>query len=152
MQNPGYVTMNGLRIKVQRWQQELHVITFTTVIRGEQMANDIVATTAAEVVTLVVDDETTVTGRPRLLNRRASGVGPTAVVRLEIQFTVDGDTATSLELTQGQKLDAILAELRALRREVAILGGRLPMSTENVTPPAPGKTMLDFEIPAEEME
>lgn len=150
MQNPGFVTLNGHRIKVQRWHQESNAITFTTMIHGERMGSDIVNATKAHNVNLTIDEETTLVGSARLLDRRVSGAGPTAVLRLEIRFTVDGESPTSIELTPDQKLDAILTELRALRREVDLLRGRSPMPMGGVTPPAPGKTMIDFEIPAEE--
>lgn len=151
MRNPGFVTMNGHRIKVQRWHQDADAVTFTTVIHGENMGNDIVSAVNTPRVSLALDEDTTLAGTARLLDRRASGAGPTAVVRLEIRFTVDGESGSSVELTPDQKLDAILAELRALRREVDALRGKsstMPMGS--VTPPAPGKTMLDFEIPVED--
>lgn len=152
MKNPGFVTLNGHRIKVQRWHQELNSITFTTVIHGEYLGNDVVDAVETARVSLFIDEQTTLAGTARLLDRRASGAGPTAVVRLEIRFTVDGESAASIELTVDQKLDTILAELRALRHEVDQLRGRSPMPMGGVAPPAPGKTMIDFEIPLEENE
>lgn len=152
MKNPGFVILNGHRIKVQRWHQELNSITFTTVIHGEYLGNDVVAEVETARVSLFIDEQTTLAGTARLLDRRASGAGPTAVVRLEIRFTVDGESAASIELTVDQKLDTILAELRALRHEVDQLRGRSPMPMGGVAPPAPGKTMIDFEIPLEENE
>lgn len=151
MQNPGFVTLGGHRIKVQRWQHEAGVMTFTTVIRGEHLGNDIVAVTRLPGVTLELDEGTSFTGTARLLDRRTSGAGPTAVVRMEIQFTVDADSVTTLELTTDEKLDAILAEVRAIRREVAALqvGGSMPVSG-GLAPPKPGTTLLDFEIPVDD--
>ena len=152
MQNPGFVTMNGHRIKVQRWHQDSDAITFTTVIHGEKMGNDIVAAVKAPRVSLAIDEDTTLAGIARLLDHRASGAGPTAVVRLEVRFTADGESGASVRLTADQKLDAILAELQALRREVDGLRGNSSMPMGGVTPPVPGKTMLDFEIPLDEDE
>lgn len=153
MRNPGFVTLNGHRIKVQRWHQDSEAITFTSVIHGEKMGNDIVNAAKAARVSLAIDEDTTLAGTARLLDRRASGVGPTAVVRLEVRFTVDGESGSSVELTPDQKLDVILAELRALRREVDDMRGTstsMPMG--GITPPAPGKTMIDFEIPLDDDE
>lgn len=150
MKNPTFVTLNGNRIKVQRWHQETNEITFTTVIHGEHLGNGIVNAVDEDRVSLTVDEDTTLAGTARILDRRISGAGPTAVVRLEIRFRVDGESPAPMELTADQKLDAILAELRALRKEVDALKGRSPMPMGGVTPPAPGRTMIDLEIPVEE--
>lgn len=152
MQNPGFVTLNGHRIKVQRWHQEADAITFTTVIHGEHIGNTIVAAVRAARVSLSIDEENTLAGTARLLDRRASGAGPTAVVRLEVRFMPDGESGTSVELTRDQKLDAILAELHALRQEVDALRGRPATPMGGVTRPAAGKTLIDFEIPIDELE
>lgn len=152
MQNPGFVTLNGHRIKVQRWHQENNALTFTTVIHGEQMGNDIVTAAEAARVSLSINEDTTLVGTARLLDRRASGAGPTAVARLEIRFVTDSESGSSIELTADQKLDVILAELRALRREVDSLRGPSPVPMGGVAPPAPGKTLIDLEIPTEDDE
>lgn len=153
MQNPGFVTLNGHRIKVQRWHQDAGVITFTTVIRGEHLGNNILAFMQMPAVSLALDDETTLSGSARLLDRRMSGAGATAVVRLEIQFTVEGGADAMIELTADQKLDAILAELRALRGEVAAMRGTRSLTPETgIAPPRPGTTLLDFEIPIDDEE
>lgn len=151
MNNPPFVTLNGHRIKVQRWQQNAGVMTFTTVIRGEHLGHDIVNAMQLPDVSLVLDDERAFTGSARLLDRRASGAGTTAVIRLEIQFTIDPDSGLVPELTQDEKLDAILAELRALRREVAALRTGSPsQNATGIAPTRPGTTLLDFEIPVED--
>lgn len=151
MQNPGFVSLNGHRIKVQRWQQNDGVLTFTTVIRGEHLGRDVVTATQLPQVSLVLDEDNSCTGAARLLDHRVSGAGSTAVVRLEIQFVVDAESGSAPELTSDQKLDAILTELRALRREVAALrDGGSPTSASAIAPNRPGTTMLDFEIPIDE--
>ena len=126
-------------------------MTFTTVIRGEHLGSDIVAAIQNPDITLAVDEDTVLSGSARLLDRRISGVGTTAVVRLEIQFTADGESGALVELTSDQKLDAILAEMRALRREVATLRGARALAADGgAAQIRPGTTMLDFEIPIEE--
>ena len=152
MNNPGFVTLNGHRIKVQRWHQESNVITFTTVIHGEHIGNNVVNAIETAHVSLFIDEQTTLAGSAHLLDRRMTGAGPTAVVRLEIRFSVDGESAASMELTQDKKLDMILSELRALRHEVDALRGRSATPMGGATSPAPGKTMIDFAIPLEEDE
>lgn len=150
MQNPGFVSLNGHQIKVQKWHQESHVITFSTVIRGEHIGNTIVAATKSERVSLAIDESSTFVGTARLLDRRVSGAGPTAVMRLEVRVTVDADSGESLDLTQDQKLDVILAELRAIRHELDLLRGRSAVPLGDALPPTPGKTMIDFEIPTDD--
>lgn len=148
MQIPGFVTLNSHRIKVQRWHQEHDVITFTTVIRGEHLGNELVAAMGSGQVNLVVSEDMVLTGSARLLDRHTSGAGPTAVHRLEIQFTIDASSNDTPVLTADQKLDAILTELRLLRREVEML--REPRASSphgGITPPRGGATLLDFEIP-----
>lgn len=151
MRNPGVVSMNGHRVKVQRWQSDANTITFTTVVRGENLANDIAATVTNSTVELIIDSEPALSGRAELLNRRVNGAGPTAVVRLEILFEIDDGNEAATELTVDQKLDAILSELHELRREVAALrSGKSHPSAGGSSLQRPGMTMLDFEIPVEE--
>lgn len=150
MQNPNFVSLNGHRIKVQRWQEDAGTFTFTSVIRGEHLGNDIVAAVQHPQITLALDDDITLHGSARVLDRRVTGAGSTAVVRLEIRFDTDDADGLVMELTADQKLDAILAEVRALRREVDALRGRSAPLRSGVAPPAPGKTLLDFEIPTED--
>lgn len=152
MQNPGFVTLNGHRIKVQRWHQDDGAITFSTVIRGEHIGNTIVSAVQTSRVSLSIDEENTLAGTARLLDRRVSGAGPTAVVRLEIRFKADGESGPMGELTRDQKLDAILAELHALRQEIDALRGRPETPMGGITPPSPGKTLIDFEIPVDDDE
>lgn len=151
MQNPGFVTLNGHRIKVQRWQQDADVLTFSTVIRGEHLGNDLITALQMSPITLALDEDRTYAGTARLLDRRTSGAGTTAVIRLEILFTIDQESAASAELSPDDKLDAILAEVRALRREVASLRTeRQSLTPSGMAPSRPGTTMLDFEIPVED--
>lgn len=151
MQNPGFVTLNGHRIKVQRWQKDAAVLTFSTVIRGEHLGNDVMSALHETPLTLVLDEDQTYIGSARLLDRRASGAGTTAVIRLEIQFTIDPGSPAITELSPEGKLDAILAEVRSLRREVASLRAekQSPMAS-GLAPTRPGTTMLDFEIPVDD--
>lgn len=151
MQNPGFITLNGHRIKIQRWHRDPDAITFTTVIRGEHLGNDLVAAVQLPQVHLVMDGDTTLTGSARILDRRVSGAGPTAVHRLEMLFTFDAATNEATTLSVDQKLDLILAELRALRREVeALHNPGAPGPQGGIAPPSVGMTMLDFEIPVDE--
>lgn len=149
MQNPAFVTLNNHRIKVQRWHRDSNAITFTTVIRGENLGDALVSVTEAGTVELGIDDEEPLTGSIKITDRRASGAGPTAVHRIEFHFVPD-QSASAPELSSEQKLDLILKELQTLRREVATLRGiQSPQVQPGITPPRPGTTMLDFEIPTD---
>lgn len=151
MQNPAFVALNGHRIKVQRWQEESGIISFTTVIRGEHLGNDLVSAVQSPVVTLEADSGTSLVGTARLLDRRCSGAGPTAVHRLEIRFVPDPASNAKIELSIDEKLDAIIAELRSLRREVQSLRlQQSPRTSGGMSGPAAGTTMLDFEIPVDD--
>lgn len=151
MDIPAFVSLNGHRIKVQRWQQQGNVISFTTLIRGEHLGKDIAAAANASSVDLDADGQTRLTGTLRILDQRTSGAGVTSALRLELQFTADVDSLQQMEITTDQKLDVILRELRQLRQEVALLRGTTRTgSRDSVVPPKPGTTMLDFEIPLED--
>jgi hypothetical protein len=151
MQNPEHVTLNGRQIKVQRWQDDSGTFSFTTLIRGEPLGNDLMATVQAPHLVLETDTGVRLTGCVRILRHRASGSGPAAIQRLEFEFTPDSPSSASLELTVDQKLDAILAELRALRGEVRALSLRQsPQPPGKITPPTAGTKILDFEIPVDQ--
>lgn len=150
MQNPGFITLNGHRIKAQRWHSDSHAITFTAVIHGENLANELVAAIDLPRAILTIDDESTLAGNARLLKQRGHGDGPTAVHRLEIEFIPEDSPSALVKLTADEKLDAILAELRALRREVNTLRGRqAPGIAGGIAPPSGSSTLLDFKLPAD---
>lgn len=147
MESPAFISLNGNKIKIQRWNIDGNVISFTTLIRGEHLGQDIVAAANLPSVQMNVDEHLQLDGQLRVLDRRTSGAGVTSALRLEMQFLIDAESMRKLELTTDQKLDAILQELKALRREVALLRGRPdPGSRGSIAPPRPGSTMLDFEI------
>lgn len=153
MQKPSFVTLGSHRLKAQRWQQNAGSITFTTVIRGENLGTDVVHAIGLPEITLAVDGDKTLTGSARLLDQRTTGVGTTAVVRLEIEFRMNAESKVQSSLTIDEKLAAILAEVQELRREVAAL--REPNRRRADTDPTllrPGSTMLDFEIPLDSEE
>lgn len=148
MQNPGFVTLNNHRIKVQRWQDEPGVLSFSTIVRGEHLGRDVVAEVQRGTVTLIVGEHT-FTGTARITDHRVTGAGPTAVHRIEIRMDTDTGAIDATEPTADAKLDLILAELRALRREIAILRGERASGQASMLPPGTG-TLLDFEIPIDD--
>lgn len=139
MGDPAFVMLNLHRLKVQRWSRDAGEIAFTTVIRGEHLSNEIVAAIDAGPVEVVLDSGERIVGPARVTDRRASG----AVQRLGIALTCVAEVVPAL--TVDEKLDAILAEVRALRAEVAALRGGGNRSVA----PTGASTMLDFEIPTE---
>lgn len=148
MQNPGFVTLNNHRIKVQRWHDEPGVISMSTIVRGEHLGHDIVTEVQQGSVTLVVGEHT-FTGTARITEHRVTGAGTTAVHRIEIRVETETSALDADEPSTDARLDLILAELRALRHEIALLRGDRPSGQAAMLPPGTG-TLLDFEIPIDD--
>lgn len=146
MQKPRFVTLNTHRLAVQRWQQDANAVTFTTVIHGENIGNDIVAEVQNLPISLTIEDQIQ-HGSARITDRRISGAGPTAVHRIEIRFVPQDAVSTEAPTSIDQKLEAILTELRALRQEVDVLAGKSASAGTNPSAPSGAATLLDFDIP-----
>lgn len=150
---PGYVTLNNTRVKVQQWQQFRDRVLLTTLVRGDAPGSSLLAELHNETVELQWDDSPARPVKPQVMHHRAAGSGPATVHRIEVTlwFTTEAESAD--EDSVEAKLDRILQELRELRAEVAQLRSTRPAGTSSIAAPlASGRTMLDFEIEADENE
>lgn len=120
----------------------------STIVRGEHLGRDIVAEVQHGTVTLIVGEQTFL-GTARVTDHRVTGAGTTAVHRIEIRIETDTSAPAAPEPSVDAKLDLILAELRAVRRELALLRGDRTAGQASILPPGTG-TLLDFEIPIDD--
>ena len=146
MQKPDHISLNGLRVKVQNWDQRGERIAFTTVVHGEYLAERIISAVSADELKISLQEGRILQGTGSILQKRSTGSGPTAVVRMEIELALESAKNNSAQISQDDKLDLILEEIRALRREIHALQ-RTPFTpTSGITPPTAGKTLLDFDL------
>ena len=145
MPKPRFVQLNSQRIAVQKWEHTEGEIILGTAVRGENLGRELVAQVENRPVVISVED-TEYTGVAEVLDHRIAGEGGTAVHRLTIRIVLD-DTAQSQpasEMTVDEKLDHLIAEVAALRQEVAQL--RKPQSMTNPAAPTGTQTLLDFDL------
>lgn len=149
MQKPTTLTLNGHRLSPGNWADESGKISFSTVIRGEHLGTNIVDSVNDKPASLRIDDDLPLEGTARIVEQRLSGSGPTAVMRLRIEFESE-HLKSAAELTVEESLAAILSEIRELRREVTLLRGSQSSTASPIPPPRAGTTLIDFAIPVDD--
>ena len=147
MQKPRFITINSTRIAVQRWVRERDEITLSTIVRGEHLGHEVIALGSLDPVEIEVDEEK-LSGVVQVVEHRVTGEGGTAVHRTELRIHLSHPAPSTATLTTDEKLDLILAEVRALRREVTLL--RHQRAHGITTSPAGTQTLLDFDLPADD--
>lgn len=148
MRKPRFVGLNEHRLYPQNWQWDAGQILFDTVIRGENLGDEIVELMEYGTPTLTVDGKV-FAGKGRITSHRTTGSGPTAVHRIEMTFESDRESPAADEGSIHQKLDDLLAEVRALRAEVNQSRSQSPDAKSVSRSPMGASTLLDFDIPTD---
>ena len=149
MAKPRFVQLNTRintrRIAVQKWERTDDAIVLGTAVRGENLGQELLAQVENRPVSLHVDDED-YSGVAHVLDHRIAGEGGTAVHRITIRIALDGKAQAKVlsEMTTDEKLDLLIAEVAALRQEVAQL--RKPQPMTNPAGPTGTQTLLDFDL------
>lgn len=150
-QQPTMVTMNDVHVKVQQWRHNGDRISLTTLLRGTTAADDLLKQIQQDHLTVAWDDVEPVLARVERLNHQTAGEGAKTVHRIELTLMLEERESEPGERSIESRLDLILAELRALRLEVAELRGAKRSSANTLTAPlAAGRTMLDFDLATED--
>ena len=153
--NPGHITLNNRKLKVQRWQQLPGRIEFTAVTHGDQSGNELKDQLTAEVLTLEIEETPSVTVRPELTRHSVVGSGPTAVHR--IQATLWLVAPDAVEESLEDQVQRMQREIRQLWAEIAEL------KAERTPAPRPkpsglrqslqaGTTMIEADIDMSEID
>lgn len=125
MERPDYVSINGQHIKVHRWQVGTDGITVTAMVNGDHSGKALLGLLTAGQTVVSWEGFGPVQAQIEVTAHRVNGEGPRAVHRVEFTMRSDAFPRPVSVVSDTERIDALVNEVRELRREVAELQARL---------------------------
>ena len=148
--NPGHISINQRRVKVQNWQLLPGRIALTVLIHGDQSGRELQEQLSGSDLTLEFEGQPPLNVRPELTRHSVVGSGPKAVHRIQAQLWLP--QAEPKDESLEAKVDRLQMELAQLRAEVAELKAARPAPRPTGLRQSlhAGQTMIDTEIDTSE--